>query len=575
MEALVRSFVKNVHKRVTTMDSVDALLHLPEYDVVIRNLLPMLHTGTAPDVVEKILVCLVESIHHMPACFDECGGLRKMLRFMAVYPKETLGEVARLHACRIVGSVPSLSLAEAAAHDCSIISNLVQWHLSLKEAAFYNLFTLVEALCFHPQTRREIVTAVSPYAQLLESSIHHVAVSKLDCATVLRVLVKLLRIHNTEHGMDESVLDTFCASPLEAVIRATVQHKLDTDSYLLDLLYFLSEHKKLDSVLCNLKGISSGIFEIIGMNMIRCAEDYNAVCLMCDERFLSHATRHSTFVATFLFSLLKHYNDLKSRRRNALQVCYCMAMENAWFPLRHLIELYQLPEDEYLIDRVSVASIGMSTWRIVPHFDKILNIVKHCPTDGSVSLVDETLHRHFQSMVKTPFHILGELNVHGQGSTNLLFHTILSVITTVPLCTPKLSVAVKDFLCDSIQKLPRDVSFSTTRYCAELINQFNLDLPLPATTVNASCLTCPITLDSMHLPVVASDGVSYELSAIVKVFRTIPQSPMTREMLKHWVVVNRGLMEQECRESVAQSSSESPRAAGTHRRRSRRKAANA
>ncbi len=54
--------------------------------------------------------------------------------------------------------------------------------------------------------------------------------------------------------------------------------------------------------------------------------------------------------------------------------------------------------------------------------------------------------------------------------------------------------------------------------------------------------TCPITCDKMADPVVATDGHSYERSAIEAVINSPdPLSPLTREALGHALVPNRNL----------------------------------
>jgi hypothetical protein len=57
--------------------------------------------------------------------------------------------------------------------------------------------------------------------------------------------------------------------------------------------------------------------------------------------------------------------------------------------------------------------------------------------------------------------------------------------------------------------------------------------------------TCPITLSECVDPVVASDGFTYERSAILKVMRQsdIPHSPMTREVLDAFLISNDELIE--------------------------------
>ena len=53
---------------------------------------------------------------------------------------------------------------------------------------------------------------------------------------------------------------------------------------------------------------------------------------------------------------------------------------------------------------------------------------------------------------------------------------------------------------------------------------------------------CPITVEKMVDPVVASDGNSYERSAIAAVLRTAnPCSPLTREPLEQTLFLNRNL----------------------------------
>ena len=62
------------------------------------------------------------------------------------------------------------------------------------------------------------------------------------------------------------------------------------------------------------------------------------------------------------------------------------------------------------------------------------------------------------------------------------------------------------------------------------------NVPLPADS------TCPITYDKMKDPVVASDGHSYERSAIEEILRSVhPMSPLTREALGTTLVPNLNL----------------------------------
>lgn len=53
---------------------------------------------------------------------------------------------------------------------------------------------------------------------------------------------------------------------------------------------------------------------------------------------------------------------------------------------------------------------------------------------------------------------------------------------------------------------------------------------------------CPITLEAMHCPVVASDGHSYELSALLRLPGPPRTSPMTRRPLHRNVYLNRALI---------------------------------
>ena len=60
--------------------------------------------------------------------------------------------------------------------------------------------------------------------------------------------------------------------------------------------------------------------------------------------------------------------------------------------------------------------------------------------------------------------------------------------------------------------------------------------------------TCPITLATMHRPVVASDGFTYEMQALVRHLQKEPAlSPMTREPLTLSLTFNRELEQKEQR----------------------------
>lgn len=56
-------------------------------------------------------------------------------------------------------------------------------------------------------------------------------------------------------------------------------------------------------------------------------------------------------------------------------------------------------------------------------------------------------------------------------------------------------------------------------------------------------MICPITHAIMDDPVLASDGHSYERSAIGNVIKQAPISPLTRERLESFVFTNRALHE--------------------------------
>ena len=71
-----------------------------------------------------------------------------------------------------------------------------------------------------------------------------------------------------------------------------------------------------------------------------------------------------------------------------------------------------------------------------------------------------------------------------------------------------------------------------------------VDDPTTAKRTVATDTVCPITLEGMPCPVVASDGHTYELEALVRVARTGAtfRSPLTREPLATWVAYNRALV---------------------------------
>jgi hypothetical protein len=108
---------------------------------------------------------------------------------------------------------------------------------------------------------------------------------------------------------------------------------------------------------------------------------------------------------------------------------------------------------------------------------------------------------------------------------------------------------IRMHLIDTLNRIGRDSEMTQgmARYCMDIVSKYKLEgvdiSVFEGGGWGKSLLaSCPITLEAMHFPVLASDGNSYELDAIMKhITSSSSTSPLTREEMRPFYYFNASL----------------------------------
>lgn len=167
--------------------------------------------------------------------------------------------------------------------------------------------------------------------------------------------------------------------------------------------------------------------------------------------------------------------------------------------------------------------------------------------DGTCPGLDAALCAVFAALRTVPGDATYPLVVHG-APPNVLFHTVERLAPPPLARGTAFAHAVHSFLEEEVRSGRALEATGGLQYCQDLVARYGLDACMP--TLGgidaaegqrfAACVpSCPVTLQRMHCPVLASDGHTYELAALLGCLAKSAKSPLTRETLKPWAVFNR------------------------------------
>ena len=325
-----------------------------------------------------------------------------------------------------------------------------------------------------------------------------------------------------------------------------------------------------------LEGVSSDVVGAIAMDAHAPETTFfihNAPLVIPSLR-LALATRNG-FVDTYIHRLV---GVLRTLTKETLKMCLDYvsdmlkfvpdATENRRSNLIRLfieVQLQMGPLATELPLEAKAASIlcrGVDTTHVAPFFVSMLRILErsaapNVPTfrPDAFDELDGELLVHFATMTKDASRSVTYpmvLHGHVENAAFCMASVLFGESTRVPR-RYRIRARIHDYLQNCVDKYARTGTDAMRRYCRDVAQRYHLTMTqnetLPLSSSNK--VTCPLTLDTMYCPVVASDGHTYEMQALVTLasrsdLNSTPlKSPMTREPLETWMVYNRALVQQE------------------------------
>lgn len=548
MNALLKSFVNKVHLHATASEVCE------DAEEVVKYLLPVLSCSGEMEVKVRALYTL-SRVHHRTESslrHDPSGAvLDAVLDFVAGNRPSGVPSPCIRDVCDLVLAAELAVVRDACSQRGEqIVSTLWTWFSSAPPDRFFPFVSLctVAELDEGVHTIRNMDRYIRCWGSGISRSIEHTLLA-------IRVAVPLL---GTEDAFEvwwrtsgHDLCETY--SRFASVIDGTA------DTTATDVLLMVTEHVPFDTPipLC----VPSQIMDACCNDVLRKDDVEDGLVssvekvsrLLAQNRSLqAQFLAHEAFVVRYCHTVLERFQTLNPVARNtALDLLTAVATVGNILIQEDVIDaLYRLDDHETAYRRSLLFAYGMPTSRVVGEFARLLSFCEQGSDENDTSL-DCVLCNHFDTLVEQPRHVVG-VDVDGN-ARHVLFHCISNLLGDVPLGTSYVSNMMRTFLEDGIASVwEQSRSRGTLLYIEHLRNTYDLTggsesggLPEEdrwrMITPKYCIPTCPITLEAMHCPVVASDGHTYELSAIAKVLRGTGKSPLTREELRPWVVFNRAM----------------------------------
>lgn len=532
MDTFLRSFVAKVHHHVTTLPAGE---HAPALD----HMLPAIHSSVPPDVVAKALATLCH-LGETPRRSDTLARLLDLMTMAAPhsYSLQAVHDACKLFVeegnamCNALGDVEAAS-APGAVH------SVLDWYFACGSTEmllqFVHFLSADETLLSNVRRHPSCAVIFSRVGASNPST------DTLACF-MLRTLITLV-------GPSRRCFDYFLRRggvKLMNVVAAQRIRGADGTDLLDAFLALVDTQSRADLALLP---CSSGVADALCVDATD-ADTCDVVYLLRVPLVRDALNEREAFVESFALRVLESFWSIDEKMRHeALEAVAWMARPSAAFSGVG-VELLHIEDPQTLLKRLFIATRGMQTAELLPMFPRILvQLRTFVGKEDDVTQVDEELVQHFHTLVATPSLLFSGLCIDGtEIDQDVLFHTIQLVIGREPLSTHlRCDLAVRDFLTKSILRVHGTQLWGLHVYCDELIGRHDIKTaPHVPRAPNAEefLSKCPISLDVLHFPVTASDGNTYELEHLLRVYLTKEdafQSPLTRAALRPYVFFNRAL----------------------------------
>ena len=510
-------------------------------------LLFLSHNSLSAQTVTKLIDCIDDVSTRHRDVFLEKEGIRKLWRFMLTYTSgsivDTCDEELRLRCCRLFDALPPGVISQNLSAHSPLVPKLLQCYISTGvRGAIYTL-SIVENISVIMDIRY-MLTSI----RLCDFLNNLLAIALNNPFICQRTIVAILAILQLTTLPCPDVLDQALAGIVQLL------HHYMHHSGSLRMLNVDNGEKQASNTMALLRNIHrlgkmemlatrfnhdfpTGFFSVLCFAALQELIDCTFLTLLCDTAFGESAVVEPGFFEFYVRAVCIHYEGLKLQHLcgDALRIAQRMSshpMLVAAISPAALVNLSRLPPDEFSAIRVEIACTSMRTYDIVVHFDEFVTLAQseEPPSDS----LDDVICSHFEAIMKDPHLILQNVRLVGTPlSSSLLFHTI-HLLFRRSTRFPKLDKALRSFLIEQVA-----LHKEHYHYCCQISRDFDLNLTLEEHFQPVFRAECPITMQCMHMPVVASDGNTYEAAAIIQHLHQQHRSPLTREELSDLIVYNR------------------------------------
>lgn len=544
MNDIVNSFVNKVHAHVLGGGSL-------RNATVVTHLVPVLDSSAPIDTKSKALCAIYHASEHNRDTLRGVDGVAKVVSFMAETNPEHVDQFTIDNACRLVcpredGQLHLAVRMRVPASGASVISGLLEWYTLCSRSDVYVDF--MKFLTTHRDTLRQLrkhnpVDLLSAHVAAHERQLYEDPSLMLKTWTLAADLVRgsrslLLRLWQ---GCGPTLLESSAknrvaersGSIVPSFLRLVQSLPMDVDIPI-----------PFDSIVCT--AVSLDLFPGGGgrMNM--------ALEILGNKSIAEQCLRHGPFAKAFFEHTVEHFASFTAdAKRCALDHVTVAVSHTMHAPYHLFFDLYLNVSDDGTHGQRAAIFASLEFPHVAPH---LARLVADLDTTRSKEL-DAALCLHLDQLIEQPCSSFGcDLTLRGT-VPHVLFHIIECTIgNTLPTGPDvRFTLRVREYLQETAKTLRMDPSAGIESYCRNISELYGFSFdptpsPLFADHELQACMTCcPVTLGWMHCPVVASDGCTYELSTILKLFRdsTLPTSPLTRAPLDSFVVTNRNLTEME------------------------------
>lgn len=545
MDALLKSFVDKVHVHATVPNS-----DLPEGgECIARHLIPVLTSATATIDVKGKALCTLSFLRYDDAtarAIRNDGGILGTLKFMLTYSPEKVPKDFILHACDVlsVADAPSLQKSMSALASETPMPVLLKWCSLLPCNCPNNLLAFVSLCAENDDLLKELkkcnpIDWINDYIASWRDNLKPLEILFAIKSSFVLFGSSVLMFKRWWRGSGSFLMDAFC--------KYSLQHPGELTP-VIEIIFIFTSHLPRSTVI----PLTQCMLDALSKEVVDAATVTKLISILYNESISSRCLRHESLTSVFFERGVAYFMSMSLIEREDFCEYMILAVYARKSAQRMATEdmfatLYDLKDEPTRTKRALLYALGVESGSIGPRFSSLL-MDNHdaSPHADCVTNLDSILCEHFENMVSNPGCVARDVFIGGT-PPHLLFHCIEDLIGSASLDKTRIGVRIRKYLRNTIVDIQNNgnATHGTLLYLSHIRSTYgihNVRWVEPPQRDRMVGSTCPITLETMHCPVVASDGFTYDIRGILCLLRqTNPRSPITREPLEPRLVFNRSL----------------------------------